>query len=298
MDLRRSFAAIALCTAVPFTPAQAQDGAQDAPEGRDIVVSGDLPDDSDVRETVHAIMRERGSTQPLVRFLDPLCLHVTGMASRANAFVRERVLANAREAGLDVEEGKCRANAVIFVVADAADLIGLLEEQQPGLLQPDNRTRVKAEARRGDPVVAWHNLEDRSQQGGRMAHSSTVPGAAGASPLYVGVRVNSHGRPGRTSPSHSRAVVSGAVVMETDWLVGMDLERVSDFATMRLLAPGMMPDDFVFDVPPSVTSPFMAGEGEEEMTRFDRAYLRALYGLSPDASARSLPAAVVRAYMD
>ncbi len=295
MDLRRSFPAFAiLAVAAPGVAT-----AQETSIGSEIVVSGALPDDAKVRGTVQAIMRERGHTEPLVRYLDPVCLHVTGMAARANAFVRARVLSNAREAGIAVEEGECRTNAVIFVVADAADLITLLEERQPALLPPDNRTRAKAEAQRGQPVVAWHNLEDRSEQGGRVAHSATVPGAMGtSSPLNVSVRVNTPGRPGRTSPSHSRAVVSGAVVLDADWLVGMDLERVSDFATMRLLAPGMAPGDFEFDVPGSVIAPFAANQGEEEMTRFDRAYLSALYGLRPGISANSLPAAVVRAYKD
>lgn len=272
---------------------------QETSPGGDIVVSAELPEDAAVHAAVHAVMQERGSDQPLVRYLDPLCLHVTGMAARANAFVRQRMLANALEAGVRVAEGECRANAVVFAVKEPAELITLLEDRQPGLLTSDHRSRVNSEVAQGKPVLVWHNMEDRSQQGGRLAHSATMPGASGSqSPLNVSVRVNSHARPGRTSPSHSRAVVSGVVVLDVDWLVGMDLERVSDFATMRLLAPGMLPDGLVFDGPSSVTTPFAAGVGEQEMTRFDRAYLSALYGLRPDAPANRLPSAVARAYAE
>ncbi len=288
------FGAVAL---VQSGYALAQDGeepdnAQDA-----IIVSGQLPEGSDIRDAVRSVMQERGNSEPLHRYFDPLCLHVTGMVAQANAFVRERMLANAREAQVPVDDDDCRTNAIVFVVEEPTRLLALLDERQPWLLTNENRRRIEQEASDGEPVLVWHDTEVRTADGGTLAHSATVAGATGSStPLQVNVRVNNGARPSRGRASHSMGVGVGIVVLDTDWLVGMDLERVSDFATMRLLAPGLQPFGHEFDVPTSVTSPFIADEGETELTRFDRAYLRALYGLQPNAGANRLPTAVVRAY--
>ncbi|MDE1467913.1 hypothetical protein [Aurantiacibacter sp. D1-12] len=304
MDLKSlPLAALAFSFALPPTHVLAQDeelheeATQDPPEQDAIIVSGNLPEDSDIRGAVRAVMQERGNTDPIHRYLDPLCLHVTGMNAQSNAFVRARMLANAEEAEIDLGEEGCTANAIVFVVAEPGELLDLLQERQPWLLTSDERRRVEHEAGEGEPVLVWHNFEDRSAQGNQIAHSATVPGAGGsATPLSVNVRVNTQARPSRSTATHSTAVQSGVVVLDMDWLVGMDLERISDFATMRLLAPGLVPFGHEFTRPTSVTSPFIAEEGETEMTRFDRAYLRALYGLQPNAAANRLPAAVLREY--
>ncbi len=284
--------------AILAIPVSAQDTQGDASTSdQDIVVEGSLPDRDDLHDAVRAVSQERGSDVPLVRYFDPVCLHVTGMHPRANDAVRERILANIAEAGIDVAQGDCRANALVMAVPDPAELIALLDDRQPWLITPDNRGAINAGLAAQDPVLVWHNTEDRSEQGRRVAHSATFPGATGtASPLNVNVRVNSTGRPRRVGATHSTAVVSGVVVLDLDALVGMDLERVSDFATMRLLAPGLEPRGHTFNVPTSVMWPFEAERGETELTRFDRAYLRALYGLRPNAAANVLTAAVVREY--
>ncbi|WP_271078317.1 hypothetical protein [Aurantiacibacter sp. MUD61] len=291
---RSALVGMAACAAMAGGAAAAQD--QDDSQGS-IIVSGELPEPSDIRGTVRAVMQERGNNDPLYRYLDPLCLHVTGMAAEANAFVRERMLANAAEAEIELAEEGCTANAIVFVVQEPVELLALLEDRQPWILTADDRRRVEHEAGEGEAVLVWHNFEDRSAEGNRMAHSAAIPGATGsAPPLNVQTRVNTRAQARRVGATHSTAVQSGVVVLDMDHLVGMDLERISDFATMRLLAPGLIPFGHQFDTPTSITSPFIAEDGETEMTRFDRAYLRALYSLQPNAAANRLPAAILREY--
>ncbi|MBH5322139.1 hypothetical protein [Aurantiacibacter sediminis] len=285
-----------MAATMAMTAAYANAQEQDKPEDP-IIVSGDLPGPTDIRATVRAVMQERGNTQPLHRYLDPLCLHVTGMAAQANAFVRERMLANANDAEIALADEGCSVNAIVFIVEEPVQLLELLTDRQPWLLRPDDRRRVEFEAEEGAPVIVWHNFEDRAAQGGRLAHSATVAGSTGTvTPLGVNVRVNNQSGFGRTGATHSTAVQSGVIILNLNHLVGMDLERVGDFATMRLLAPGLIPFEHQLDEPTSVTAPFIADEGETVLTRFDRAYLRALYGLQPNAAANRLPAAVVREY--
>jgi len=292
----RKFCAAFLTIPLVMLPmhAAAQDATEDDP---DIIVEGTLPERGELRDAVRAVSRERGSDVPLLRYLDPICLHVTGMDPRANTMVRERILANIREADVAVDESDCPANAVVIVAPEPVEVIELLNNSEPSLITFQSRNAIEASLAAQEPVLVWHNTADRSAQGGRLAHSQTILGIGGAaSPLSVSVRMNTRSRPRRVGATHSRAVVSGVVVLDVEWLVGMDLERVGDFATMRLLAPGLEPRGHTFDAPTSVTWPFEAERGETELTRFDRAYLRALYGLRPNAAANTLTAAVVREY--
>ena len=295
LAMMKFFAAfLTIFLAMLAMPAAAQDAAEDDPE---IIVPGTLPERGELRDAVRAVSRERRSDVPLLRYLDPICLRVTGMHPRANTMVRERILANIREADVAVNEGDCPANAVVIVAAEPAEVIDLLNNSEPSLITSQNRNAIEASLAAQEPVLVWHNAADRSAQGGRLALSQTIPGVGGtASPLNVSVRVNSSSSARRVGATHSRAVVSGVVVLDIDWLVGMDLERVGDFATMRLLAPGIEPRGHTFDAPTSVMWPFEAERGETELTRFDRAYLRALYGLRPNAGANVLTSAVLREY--
>ena len=65
---------------------------------------------------------------------------------------------------------------------------------------------------------------------------------------------------------------------------------------MRLLAPDLMPLEGEAPEPSSITAPFPEEGGPETLTRFDRAYLTALYDLPPNAPQTRLAGAVVEAY--
>lgn len=280
----------------PLT-AQAQD--QEEPDSGIVVQGSLLREPAEVREAVRHITREDSPDEPLLRMFAPLCLSVSGMPRSANTFVRERLEANAVEAGVELAED-CRdgrVNALVLVVQEPQDLVDRIIAEQPHLITIAQRNRIASLLADEAPVLHWANEEILDQGGRRVALSDGIVGAAGTgSQLSVSVPVNSHSRPRRVGATHARGIRNTVLIIDADWLVGMDLERVADYATMRLLAPGLRPDLHADAYPPSVVAPFVAEQGEEELTRFDRAYLAALYDLRPSAPATRLAGAVARSY--
>ena len=275
----------------------------------DIVVTGErLLEEAAIRDAVRDMASERGFDQPLVRFHDPLCLFVSGLGEAGNAQVRGRLLANARAAGVPVAEEGCRANALVLVVDDPETLVEQMAQKQPRLIPSAERRRLDAALMRGETVLVWHNEELRGTEGEEVRISSTAPGMPVTGPfsqLAAETRINSHGRARRVGATHSRTVVNGVIILDIKHLIGMDLLRVADYATMRLLAPGMRaapkpgegPDKHEVDNPRSVLAPFVAERGAERMTRFDRAWLSALYDLAPNAASTRLAGEVARVYV-
>lgn len=276
----------------------------------EIFVTGERPlDRASIQDAVSEMLDEQHFDVPLPRFHDPVCLSVSGLGDAASSQVRDRVIENAREAGVLVAEEGCRANALVLIVDDPASLVAQMQKRLPRLIPPAERRRLDAEFARGERVLVWHNEETRGPEGENLRISTTAPGmpiAGGTGGLGAETRINSHGRARRVGAVNSRAIVNGVVVLDIEQLVGMDLDRVADFATMRLLAPGMRADtvkQYPADASEaskaqSVLDPFVAGQGADRMTRFDRAWLRALYELTPNSPSTRLAGAVARAYAD
>tara|TARA_R110002072_G_scaffold9518_6_gene45913 strand:+ start:7307 stop:8236 length:930 start_codon:yes stop_codon:yes gene_type:complete len=277
-------------------------------DGIAIMVTGERPlEPAAIHEAVRDMADEQRFDEPLLRFHDPICLSVSGLGRAASSQVRDRVLANARAASVPVADDGCRANALILVVDDPASLVVRIEEEQPRLISPAERRRIDAALASGEKVLVWHNEETRGAEGEALRISTTAPGMPVTGPfseLGAETRINSPGRAKRVGATSSRAIVNGVVILDIEHLVGMDLERVADFATMRLLAPGMRDVSVVsngtgerdVDKPRSILAQFMAGRGAERMTLFDRAWLGALYDLAPNAASTRLAGAVAQIY--
>ena len=108
-----------LLLAAGIAPAAAQPAAGDGQT--DIVVRGEAQrSTAEVREAVRDMSDALVSDEPLVRFLDPLCLSVSGLGKQGGETVRQRIEANAREAGLRVAKPGCTANALVLIVDDPA----------------------------------------------------------------------------------------------------------------------------------------------------------------------------------
>ncbi len=274
----------------------------------DIVITGErLLDEAAIREAVRDMAGQRRFDQPLLRFHDPVCLFVSGLGEAGGAQVRGRVLTNARMASVPVAEEGCRANALVLVVNDPETLIQQLAQKRPRLIPSAERRRLDVALARGEPVLVSHNEEMRGTEGEKVRISSTAPGMPVTGPgsqFSAETRINSHGRARRVGATHSRTVMSGVIIFNIKHLIGMDLLRVADYATMRLLAPGMraVPESWdgaiehEADEQRSILAPFAAEHGAERMTRFDRAWLGALYDLAPNAAATRLAGAVARVY--
>ncbi|WAT17880.1 hypothetical protein OZN62_13335 [Aurantiacibacter sp. MUD11] len=289
----RLLASLAAFAAVVVTPATAA-----AQEARDIVVEGEAPEEpATVREAVQTMAREHGRDVPSTRFFDELCVSVSGLNAAGNAYVAQRILENAAQAGLDGSADCSRANALVLVWHDPAGLVERIKDEQPWLLPEQQRNDVDRAIYRGEQVLVWHNEETYNAGGRPIGFQQNVAGGTQGvhNALSVETRVNNNGWPRRVDLEFSRAVISAVIIVDADVVPGMEIDRLADYATMRLMAPDLVPLDEPGS-PSSVTSPFPVAGGPDAMTRFDRAYLEALYDLAPNAPAIRLAGAVARAY--
>ncbi len=272
--------------------------AQDAPAEGEIVVPGETARaPEDVRSLVQRLAEDARPDVPATRFFDALCLSVSGLNSAGNDYLHDRIVRNAADIGLPAQGEGCRVNAMVLIFHDVAGLVERIKDEQPMLLPREERVAVDAAVARGDEFIVWHNEEDRNMGGRRLAYGRAVPGDDNVGGSFnVDARININNWPSRAELAFSRGVVSAAIIFDSEIIEGMEIDRLADYATMRLLAPDLIPLDGEFPEPASITAPFPAEGGPERLTRFDRAYLTALYALRPNAPAVRLARAVAEEY--
>ena len=294
MPARKLSLAIATALAIACLPfaASAQDGQDD------IVVTGEgAVEPNEVASLVQQLTDTHRADRPATRFFDALCLTVTGLNAAGNAWVKNRIEANARQVGLESQGEGCRANAVVMIHDDPAGLADRIAEEVPALLPRENLAGVRSQLAAGRQAIVWHNEEDRNQGGRRIGYQQAVAGDRGSgSSLNVVTRVNNNNWPSRSELAFSRGVVSAAMIVDGAVVEGMVIDRLADYATMRLLAPDLVPLQGAAPEPETITAPFPQEGGPEALTRFDLAYLTALYSLRPNAPAIRLARAVAEAY--
>ena len=296
MKIAGNHAALVLfsCLAAWTVPAAAQD------DPGDIVVQGAIEGEAaQVRDLARQVTGEVSAETPATRYFDALCLAVSGLNNAGNVYVANRIRDNARSIGLQVQGEGCRVNAQVLVHDDIPALYDRIRQDRPAMIADDEQVKVEAAVARGDDIVVWHNQEDRNLGGRRIGYSQSVPGMVGSTTgLNVTARVNSNNWPSRTELSSSRGVVSAAVLLDAQIIEGMEIDRLADYATMRLLAPNLLPARRTGEGegPQSVTIGFPEEGGPVVLTRFDRAYLTALYEMRPNAPSTRLAAAVAREY--
>ena len=264
----------------------------------EIVVTGEPAVEAGmVRELVKKLASSHRPDQPATRYFDALCLTVSGLNKAGNAYVRDRIYGHALELGLKNKGDDCVANAVILIHNDPEAVVDQIIRDVPELLPSGARPGVRTQLAEKRQVIVWHNEADYSLGGRPGVINSAIPGdetVGGA--MNVQSQINVNNWPSRTLLAYSRAVVSAAVIIDGDIVAGMEIDRLADYATMRLMAPGLVPLEGAAPEPASITAPFPEDSGINVLTRFDRAYLAALYSMRPNAPAPRLAERVAELY--
>ena len=273
--------------------------AQEEPEpGSGILVEGEVPAEAEeVRGLVQRLGASQRMDQPATRYFDALCLSVSGLNQAGNDYVRNRIYENATEIGVDNKGDDCLANAMILIHDDPEGLVEQILEQRPQLLPTENRDTVRKQLAEGSMIIVWHNERDYDLGGRPGVLNSAIPGddSVGGQ-MNVQAQININNWPSRTRIAYSRAVVSAAIILDAEIVGGMEINRLADYAMMRLMAPSLTPLDDETPVPSSITAPFPEETGINMLTRFDRAYLTALYSMRPNAPAPRLAERVAEVY--
>ena len=284
--------------AQPLTAQETTPPQNDDIEGT-IVVTGQRQSELDaIRQGVDRIFPSAGPTDPIARFIDPVCLGFAGLNSRQQATFRQMIEFRGKNAGVSFARPDCKTNALVVIVDDPEAFVSEARSEQSKFMPVNEQRKFEAAMLRGDPVFAWTSQEVRTALGRPAPHSATIPGLT--LPMAVATKVNTDARARRVGLEQSAALVNSIVVFDARRLEGLTLVQLADYAAMRLLAPSEIRAEWQGDRPESILKLFStkADEVELSMTVFDESYLAALYSLPLNASPSRLKPTVVAGYLE
>jgi hypothetical protein len=219
--------------------------------------------------------------EPLAQFQTPLCPGVVGMPSEYAAMMVARIRAIAQSAKVRVDHDRCKANLLVIFVPDGQAALQNMRHKGPWLfapVEPADLSDLAADpdlrelAAEPGPVHVWVSTETR----GRLGEILSGRGDGGEPAMLKTANAQSHiYLPARQD------IVASVIVIDIPALNGLHVRQIADYVAMRGLAQTRPPGQrgkvgtilSLFDkgaIPP------------DEMTSFDLAYLRAVYGQIPN----------------
>lgn len=277
---------IAVCSS--GTPGMAQDPAEAEPAAGnpEILVQAERERQE---KQIHSLARKVSgplpSSRPIPRFHRKMCLVVGGVSEELADAFGTRITENAQLAGVPVETGKCKPNAlVVFTDNSRADLAQIRKKNRWmfGNLPRSQFDRMMASR---DEVFAWQStlpmgltgmafdIENREFPENR----STVDGG------------------GRLSNTFMIDVAASVVVIDKNALDSKTAMQVADYASMRLLAPTAEVASLSEGEPATIMTLFRDPAGAPpELSPFDIAYLRGVYDIPPNAPSSTVYGQITR----
>lgn len=255
-----------------------------------IVIEGERQTDPGVLAArARDIAGHPGSGRPLARFEDPLCLTVAAADQPFAREVAERVIENARRAKVRVRKAGCQPNALIALSEDVAAQLGEVRDSGRSLFPGLELYETSAAMNARDPVYVFRVNQLKSAAGQPIQGSPETP-TPNVNPAPVN-RVYSMGRLNR---SVRKDTVSAVVLIDARAASGLSALQIADYASLRLLAPSGEVEEGETGTPSTILTLFAAPErAPQQMTRFDRAYLTALYRAPRGAFAKDVLRAAV-----
>lgn len=255
------------------------------------VIAPRLPE-AQVRETARAYVR---SVLPIpvqgqyARWLTPVCIKVAGLDDAMSARVGGRIAATATAAGVRLAGAGCRPNLLVMFSADARRDVALIVGKKPlgtrGLTRAQRELLLTAPL----PVRWWQATAAGGSDGaGLNGQASATATAQFLDSSSSGVGVGGPSGSGTNSYNSSLidthlsvGITYAAAAIDVPLTTGRSLDAVADYAAMVTLAPIAI--DAPVPAAPSILGLF-AGTGTM-MTDWDRAWLAALYRMTPNRRA-------------
>lgn len=282
-----------LLAALALGASPPQDGVQTPPPG----VGAPEPDTpielegSVVTATLEDLAREFVATasapanyRGLARWERELCLGVVGLRPDAAHQIIDRVSDVARELEVPLGEPGCAPNAVIIATDDAQTMADSLVGERRrafriGFTRSNPGSRALETFRTSEAAVRWWHISFPYGENGTCLAIKIFQG-----PEPCGNSFNRSWRGQGIMDVIRRAIV----ILDVPGLEGTDFAALSDYLAMIVLAQ-IDPDGETggFD---TVLNLFDGGGGVSGLTRWDRAYLNALYDAGPTRLNRTVQA--------
>jgi len=270
----------ALLTAQQTAPAPAPE-----PEPPAILVESDRPrTERELAELARDLADNPRPDRPLARFEAPLCLMVASGDAALGQEIAARVIANAKAAKVKVRGNGCSPNALVLIADDARQQLQAVRSSGRRLFAGINARDIDAAMGARDPVYVFQASQSTAASGQAMLRA--MPDTPPENRLTA---------MGRLSRLTREDMLAALVVIDREAVAGFSPVQIADYASLRLLAPTGELDVAEADTPRTIMTLFLApADAPAAMTRFDRAYLKALYRMPAGAFASEvLRAAVV-----
>lgn len=247
----------------------------DASDGSPIVVTGKSggPSRAEVFQQARNISRIDPKllyVQALARFEAPVCPGVIGLTADGAGMVVDRIRANAARLKVRLAGSKCSPNLVVAIVDNGRTLLNDLERDRPGIAAQVSDEEKTELFDADNPVRVWNNIGIRWVGAGKQPRDEK--------------RASVWGQMDRSSMPEEHDIRSALVVFDRKAVIGMTLQQLADYATMRGLSHTR---------PASGTAPMATilslfdndGGGPDQLTSFDVGYLQSLYWWKANNSA-------------
>lgn len=279
--------AAALLIAAP-APARAQAAPTDDSE---IIVQGRAETAEDRRAAASAFVRQLGVAEgqkPVARWIDPVCVKVSGLSAAHAAIVKKRLRAVALAAGAPVDVAPCRTNVLVSFVERGGDMVRRLMRRAGSRFREVALT--EREQLRSDTIPArwWYNTEIRDKYGQR-ANTAPLAWAGGAKAgsgsimtEVAGGSLNHYGS-SLVSTQAIRALTSATIVIDANLVQGASLDSVAAHAALVVFA------EIDRDASPptgSILGLYRPDATARNLSERDRLFLRELYAMPLDRRAR------------
>lgn len=272
--------ALARLTAIGLLCAASWAGAQSAPppetgeSDTTIVVTGETEPPSG--EEVYAQARELSRVgryqlfeEALPRFEAPLCPEVFGLRDDYAAGIVARIRANAARLEIATDAEGCTPNLLVAFMDDGRSFLADFERRHPRMFRMVSSSERDELFTDPAPARVWNNIA--------LRWSGAGPPPAG----WPRVRASVRGQLNRAFMPETKVIMSSVVLFDEEAVLGMTLEQIADYATMR----GLSHTRPASGDQPMATILAMFEDGTDALTAFDIGYLRSLYYAQPNLSA-------------
>jgi hypothetical protein len=290
--------ASALIVATPATAAYAPPETAKDKSDTTITVTGKLPDKEKLREAASTFVRSASVIPDEAQYArrnDPLCPAVAGIDDKYASLVSTKIKSVAEAVGVAVAPAGCRVNLLVNFTGDASAYLTSARKKQPALLsalRPEERTAL---INSNAPIRWWYGTNATGSDRVPIALGQLNGGLLGGTEGGAAVLPTSNRGTLRIySPSliDTQLVVnlaSTVVLIDVEKASGLPLDSVAAYAAMVSLAQIKLSTDY--SPYPSILAMFGNGKPRSEapldLTEWDYAYLRALYKIQPNRTARA-----------
>ena len=211
--------------------------------------------------------------RPLARLRAPLCLAVAAADEQFARTVAQRIIDNASSADVPIRAGGCKPNALVTFSDDAHAQLQQFKAEGRKLFKRLSDADIAAALAARDPAYVFQTVQPtpRIGQGDEFADES------------------SNWTKERSILRTPEDLVTALVVIDSAAVAGLSATQLADYASLRLLAPtGELAAEDTGGQHTILSLFANPAAAPEEMTRFDRAYLKTLYGLPRTAFAKEV----------